>query len=67
MCCVQKISLPILHFSLHLPESPFSQKFTCWGKWANTYVGACYPNVFSAPQTPNQHKTCIKHTFLEKK
>ena len=26
-----------------------------------------YPKVFSALPTPNQRKTCIKHTFLTKK
>ena len=26
-----------------------------------------YPKVFSALPTPNQRKTCIKHTFLNKK
>ena len=26
-----------------------------------------YPKVFIALPTPNQHETCIKHTFLTKK
>ena len=31
---------------IYLPESPFFQKFACWGKRASTYVGAWYLSTF---------------------
>ena len=40
---------------MYLPESLFFQKFTCWGKRARTYVGACTLDNFSTytQQVPN--------------
>ena len=54
----------LVSFTLGLIKKLF---VSCNHTLISFYFKKTYPSVFSALPTPDQRKTCIKHTFLTKK